>query len=149
MLCYSLESPHWGDSNENTQHNFMLKIIEKISLICLLTWRYDYHSLARTTHVSNIFSWFQRYLSHWSLAVYCGNNNKIFLVILQSNVLRLLIGTASERWSQPVFFVKMYKKIILKSHLWSLYETDHASGTYEMLTLSVKPWSDSLTLAAL
>ena len=34
---YSLESPRYGDSNENTQHTFMLKKIEKISL---LAWRY-------------------------------------------------------------------------------------------------------------
>ena len=27
----------------------MLKKIEKISLLCLLTWRYDKHSLARTS----------------------------------------------------------------------------------------------------
>ena len=27
---YSLESPQWGDSNENTQHTFMSKKIEKI-----------------------------------------------------------------------------------------------------------------------
>ena len=38
---YSLELPHQGDSNENTQHISMLKIIEKISLLCILTWRYD------------------------------------------------------------------------------------------------------------
>ena len=31
MVCcvYSLESPRLGDSNENTQRNFMLKKIEK------------------------------------------------------------------------------------------------------------------------
>ena len=29
---YSLESPRWGDSNENTQHTFMLKKIKKRSL---------------------------------------------------------------------------------------------------------------------
>ena len=34
---YSLESPRWGDSNENTQYIFMLKKIEMISLFCLLT----------------------------------------------------------------------------------------------------------------
>ena len=51
---YSLELPHRGDSNENTQYTFMLKI-EKTSIFCLLTWRYDKHSLARTTPVSNIF----------------------------------------------------------------------------------------------
>ena len=26
---YSLESPRWGDSNENTQHTFMLKKMEQ------------------------------------------------------------------------------------------------------------------------
>ena len=46
---YSLESPRWGDSNESTQHTFILKKIEKISIFSLLTWRYDWHSLARTT----------------------------------------------------------------------------------------------------
>ena len=59
----------WGDSNENTQYNFMLKKIEKISLLCLLTWRYDWHTLGRTTPVSNIFSWFQRCSSHCSSTV--------------------------------------------------------------------------------
>ena len=43
MVCcvYSLESPHRGDSNENTQHTIILKKIEKISLLCLPTWCYD------------------------------------------------------------------------------------------------------------
>ena len=50
---YSLESPQRGDSNENTQHTFMLKKTEKISLLNLLTWRYNQPSLARTTPVSN------------------------------------------------------------------------------------------------
>ena len=51
----SLEFSRWGNSNENTQHTFRLKKIEKISLLYLLTWRYDLHSLPRTTPVSNIF----------------------------------------------------------------------------------------------
>ena len=38
---YSLESPRWGDSNENTQYTFMLKKIEKVSLLCLLTWLFN------------------------------------------------------------------------------------------------------------
>ena len=38
---YSLGLPRWGGSNEKTQHTFMLKKIENISLFCLLTWRYD------------------------------------------------------------------------------------------------------------
>ena len=36
----------------NTQHTFMLKKLEKISLLSLLTWRYNQPSLARTTPVS-------------------------------------------------------------------------------------------------
>ena len=39
----------------NTQHTFMLKRLDKIFLLCLLTWRFDYPLLARTTPVSNIF----------------------------------------------------------------------------------------------
>ena len=50
---YSLESPRRGDSNENKQYTIILKKIEKISLLRLLTRRYDSHSLARTTPVSN------------------------------------------------------------------------------------------------
>ena len=38
---------------------------KKIPLLCLLIWRYDQNSLARSTPVSNIFSWFQRCSSHW------------------------------------------------------------------------------------
>ena len=38
---YSLELPRWGDFNENTQHTFMFKKIEMISLLCLQTWLYD------------------------------------------------------------------------------------------------------------
>ena len=38
---YSLESPRGGDSHENTQHTFMLKKIDSISLLCLLTLSYD------------------------------------------------------------------------------------------------------------
>ena len=33
---YTLESPRWRDSNENTQHAFMLRKIENIFLLCLL-----------------------------------------------------------------------------------------------------------------
>ena len=50
---YSLESLQRGDSNENTQHTFMFKKIKKMSVLCLLAWRYDSHSLARTTPFSN------------------------------------------------------------------------------------------------
>ena len=41
MVCcmYSLESPRWGDSNENKTY-LHVKKIEKICLLCLLTWRY-------------------------------------------------------------------------------------------------------------
>ena len=38
---FSLESPQRGDSNENTQHTFIFKKIQNVSLLCLLTWRYD------------------------------------------------------------------------------------------------------------
>ena len=71
IVCcvFSLESPRCGDSNENTQHALMLEKLEKISLLCLLSWRYDKHSLARSTPVSNIFSWSQRCSSHRSSAV--------------------------------------------------------------------------------
>ena len=34
---YSIELPRLGDSNENTQYTFVLKKIEKIYLLCLLT----------------------------------------------------------------------------------------------------------------
>ena len=44
----------------------MLKKIENLSLLCLLTWGYDNHSWARTISVSNIISWFQMCSSHWS-----------------------------------------------------------------------------------
>ena len=40
----------------NTEYTFMLKKIEKICLLCVQLSRYDKHSLARTTPVSNIFS---------------------------------------------------------------------------------------------
>ena len=66
---FSLESPRWGDSNENAHNTFMLKKMEKIPLLCLLIWRDDQPSLARTTPVSNIFSWFHRCSSHWSSTV--------------------------------------------------------------------------------
>ena len=33
---YSLELSRWGDSNDNTQHTFMLKKINNITLLCLL-----------------------------------------------------------------------------------------------------------------
>ena len=49
---HSLESPHWGDSNKNTQYTFMLKKWEKISFICLLTWLYNKPSVARTNFYS-------------------------------------------------------------------------------------------------
>ena len=67
---YSLESPRWGDSNENTQHTFILEKIEKIAILSLLTWRCNQPSLARTTPVSNIFSWSRRCSSHWSSTVH-------------------------------------------------------------------------------
>ena len=37
----SLESPRWGDSNENTQHTLMLEKLEKISLLGILSWHYE------------------------------------------------------------------------------------------------------------
>ena len=40
-----LESPQWGDSNENTQHTFILKKTEKKIYPCYATSA----SLARTT----------------------------------------------------------------------------------------------------
>ena len=46
-----------------------LEKLKKISLLCLLSWRYDKNSIARPTPVSNIFSWFQRCSSHLSSAV--------------------------------------------------------------------------------
>ena len=48
----------------------MLKKIEKISLLCFLTWCCSKHSLALTTPVSNIFSWSQRCSSHLSTTVF-------------------------------------------------------------------------------
>ena len=56
MCVYLLESPCWGDSNENTHYTFMLKKIDTISLLCFLTWLYNKPSMARTTPVSNTFS---------------------------------------------------------------------------------------------
>ena len=55
----------------------MLKKIEKISLLCLLTWRCDELSLARTTPVSNMFSWFPRCSNHWSTTVPFSNQWRI------------------------------------------------------------------------
>ena len=74
---YSLESPRWGNSNENTQHTSMVKKIEKISIFCIMTLPYDEHSLARTTPISKIFPYFQRCPSHLSSTVLiCKNNSK-------------------------------------------------------------------------
>ena len=52
---YALESPRWGDSNGNTQYTFMSKKIDKLSLLCLMTWLYIKPTMARTTPVSNTF----------------------------------------------------------------------------------------------
>ena len=52
---YLLKSPRWGNSNDNKQHTSMLKKIEKISLLSLLTLRYDLHSWARTTLARTYF----------------------------------------------------------------------------------------------
>ena len=38
-------------------HVIVSKKMEKLSLFCLLTWRYDKHSLAQISPVSNMFSW--------------------------------------------------------------------------------------------
>ena len=43
-------------AKENTQHTLILRKIEKIPLLCLLTWCYDEYSLARINPVSNIVS---------------------------------------------------------------------------------------------
>ena len=57
MVCcvFSLELPRQGDSNENTQYTFMLMKIKKISILSLLTRRYNQPSLARTTPVRTNF----------------------------------------------------------------------------------------------
>ena len=66
MACcvYSLESL-LCESNENVEHTFMLRKIEKISLLCLLTWHYDYRVtlISSNFNVSNKFSWFLKFLS--------------------------------------------------------------------------------------
>ena len=95
MICcmFSLESPRWGDSNENTQHTFMFKKIKKISLLTFLTWRYNQPSLARTTPLSNKFSWSQRCSSHWSSTVYvspCSSNSKNLLFIICTSWHRII-----------------------------------------------------------
>ena len=56
---YALQPPRLGDYIENIQHTFMLELIEKITLFCLLTWRYDKQPLAGTSPLWNVFSWFQ------------------------------------------------------------------------------------------
>ena len=48
---------------------FEITRVDCISLLCLLTWQCDQHSLARTSPVSNIFSWFQGCSSHCSSTV--------------------------------------------------------------------------------
>ena len=60
---YSLESPR-GDSHEKhtTVDTFMLEKLKEIALLCLLSWRYDKHSLARTTPLSNILLLFLEHL---------------------------------------------------------------------------------------
>ena len=60
----------------------MSEKIENISPLCLLTWRYDNHSLARTTPISNIFSWSERCSSHWSSAVYVWSVDDLRLSIV-------------------------------------------------------------------
>ena len=74
ILCVLVRIALSRQLNENTQHTFILKKIKKIFLLCLLTWHNEKHSLARTTPVSNIFSWFQRCLSNSFLKFYCKYN---------------------------------------------------------------------------
>ena len=59
MVCcvYSLESPRWGNSHENTQHTFMFKKIERYPYNA--SWPgamiITHYSLAWTTHLEHIF----------------------------------------------------------------------------------------------
>ena len=88
---FSLESPQWGDSNENTQYTFILKKVEKIPLLYLLASRYFQPSLARTIPVSNIFTWSQRCSSDWSSTVIRVNaNSEQPLVGFQRNFMEIL-----------------------------------------------------------
>ena len=41
ILCVVIGIALMRQYNENTQHTFMLKKLENISLLCLLTWCYD------------------------------------------------------------------------------------------------------------
>ena len=49
-------------------------------LLFLLVLHFDKHSLARTTPISNIFSWFQGCSSHWSSTIYVFIFEKCFSV---------------------------------------------------------------------
>ena len=70
---FSLESPHWGDSNEYTQHTILYRRSKRhpyIIPICLLIWRYYLHTVARTTHIWNKFPWSQRCSNQWSSTIF-------------------------------------------------------------------------------
>ena len=74
---YSLESRWWGDSNENTQHTFMLKKIEEIPLgitppYLALWWTRISSNYPCLEHIS----WSQRCSSHWSSTVVIVMNSK-------------------------------------------------------------------------
>ena len=71
ILVYCVYSLEWGNSNENTQHTFIFKKFEKNIPIMppdLALW---FISLARTTPVSNIFSWYQRCSSYCTWKRFC------------------------------------------------------------------------------
>ena len=53
------------------------KDIPEWSSLCLLTWRYELPSVARTTPISNKFSWSQWCSSHWSSIVSISNKSSI------------------------------------------------------------------------
>ena len=67
---YSLEWPRWGDSNENTQHSFMLKKIKKIPIMRpdLALWltliSSNYPSLEHIFSVQKMFEPLKFYCKH-------------------------------------------------------------------------------------
>ena len=105
---YSLESPQWGDSNEYTQHTFMLKKIEKISHLSLLTWRYCQPSLARNFPSLELIFMVPKVFE--PLKFYCTSLN--IEIVFWYQVYRARSGTAS-----PTLFLVSSDKLDIKRRL--------------------------------
>ena len=102
----------------NTKYTFMLKKIEKISLLCLLTWFYNNPSMARTTPVSNkifiipkVFEPLEFDCIYWyKLTI----NSKLFLNLCGPSCSKLMTSLVNDMLKFQLLLSQIHQYFLLK-----------------------------------